>query len=756
MFSVLDMLGGNCMKKQKLLALLLVFTMCVSLFPNVSLAYEDVTAPELEQLELILPHNNKLDVGEKIIFRAMITDQSDIVLGNSMVSLQSPYGKHERVFFEKTNIPDVYEATYTVKATDAGGVWTIYNMHVSDSVNNGTIYDQQYLTTLLNGVKSLSFKGSNQEDITGPQIISLQMIAPKHDVYEIGDQLTFRATIIDQSEIVGGNSFVRIDSPYGKAQYLYFEKTDVENVYEASYTIQSTDARGNWEIGIIHLSDSVYNGSFYYKEELEEFIGSSIDDLNIGYKGVKNNGFYYDAVTPIFSGTATLNGQPFTSGTTLSVSGQYTLHIVDSKGYSSTVNFEIEYDQTAPEIKLVNQIQNNSPYVTGKAESNSIITVKAGDKKLGVTTTNDNGEFKVRIDVQPTGTSITLTATDKAKNVSEPYEVKVVDAIIPELPTFNTITDNTTEVYGTGEPGATVEIINETTVFGSAVIDEQGNYKMTIPKLAAGSRIMIIITNVYGNIRLVGRKVADSTPPDIKNVTRITDKTTIITGQTEPRATVVLKVDGQQIASTNADITGNFTQEIEPLKAISELVIVVIDSSNNSSEIKVTVEDVTVPNVQKIYQVTDQSKLISGKTEAGATVTIKAGTKLIGKTIANTNGQFAINVNRIKAGTILTIQATDKAGHISKAKKVTVIDKTPPVVPTVNKITSKMKVVTGKGEKGATIYIYNGGKKIGQGKVDSKGNYKVNIKAQKKNATLKVYAQDTAKNKSKYKTVKVY
>ncbi|MFH0070764.1 Ig-like domain-containing protein [Peribacillus sp. NPDC056705] len=58
-------------------------------------------------------------------------------------------------------------------------------------------------------------------------------------------------------------------------------------------------------------------------------------------------------------------------------------------------------------------------------------------------------------------------------------------------------------------------------------------------------------------------------------------------------------------------------------------------------------------------------------------------------------------------------------------------------------------------EKGASIYIYNGSKKIGQGVVDSRGNYKVKIKTQKKDSTIKVYAQDKSSNKGKSKATKV-
>lgn len=78
------------------------------------------------------------------------------------------------------------------------------------------------------------------------------------------------------------------------------------------------------------------------------------------------------------------------------------------------------------------------------------------------------------------------------------------------------------------------------------------------------------------------------------------------------------------------------------------------------------------------------------------------------------------------------VYVVDPAGNKSGSKSVKDIDKTAPSVPTVNKITSKTVTVTGKSENGASIYIYNGSKKIGQGIVDSRGNYKVKIKAQKR------------------------
>ncbi|MEH6948418.1 Ig-like domain-containing protein [Bacillus sp. JJ634] len=88
--------------------------------------------------------------------------------------------------------------------------------------------------------------------------------------------------------------------------------------------------------------------------------------------------------------------------------------------------------------------------------------------------------------------------------------------------------------------------------------------------------------------------------------------------------------------------------------------------------------------------------------------------------------------------------------------KVVQRETTPPLIPTVNKVTTKSTKVTGKAEKGATVYVYRGSKKLGQAVASSSsGSYSVKIAKQKKGTSLNVYAKDKAGNKSRTKTIKV-
>uniref|UniRef100_UPI0036D2718F Ig-like domain-containing protein n=1 Tax=Streptomyces atratus TaxID=1893 RepID=UPI0036D2718F len=218
---------------------------------------------------------------------------------------------------------------------------------------------------------------------------------------------------------------------------------------------------------------------------------------------------------------------------------------------------------------------------------------------------------------------------------------------------------------------------------------------------------------------------------------------------------MTVKAGTTKIGTTTTTPDGKYNVNISKQIAGTKLTVTVTDDAGNVSEVKeVTVKDVTAPSVPTVNTVYDNATVITGKAESNAKVYAMVGSKKIGETTAK-NGQYTIKIAKQKAGTTIVVYAKDTSGNKSGSKTVKVIDKTAPSVPTVNKITSKTVTVTGKGEKGASIYIYNGSKKIGQGIVDSRGNYKVKIKAQKKGSTLKVYAQDKLSNKSKSKTVKV-
>lgn len=96
--------------------------------------------------------------------------------------------------------------------------------------------------------------------------------------------------------------------------------------------------------------------------------------------GVTNNGVYNTDVTiSLNEGTATLNGAAFTSGATVSTSGNYTLVATDSAGNTTTITFVI--DKTLPKAVEVKIKSNNLDPTKAKLGDTITLTMKT-DKNI--------------------------------------------------------------------------------------------------------------------------------------------------------------------------------------------------------------------------------------------------------------------------------------------------------------------------------------------------------------------------------------
>ncbi|MDR7239595.1 Ig-like domain-containing protein [Neobacillus drentensis] len=165
--------------------------------------------------------------------------------------------------------------------------------------------------------------------------------------------------------------------------------------------------------------------------------------------------------------------------------------------------------------------------------------------------------------------------------------------------------------------------------------------------------------------------------------------------------------------------------------------------------------DFTAPAAPIINQVTDQSTSVTGKAEANATAKLYVNGKYQKSITVDKNGHYKFAIAKQRAATEIKVTVTDEAGNVSTAKSIKVVDKTAPVKPSVSKVTYKSTIVTGKAEIGSTVYVYNGKKFVSKAVADTKGNYKIKIKTQKKRTTLTIFALDKAGNKSSSVTIKV-
>ncbi|WP_409290609.1 Ig-like domain-containing protein [Peribacillus sp. SCS-37] len=156
--------------------------------------------------------------------------------------------------------------------------------------------------------------------------------------------------------------------------------------------------------------------------------------------------------------------------------------------------------------------------------------------------------------------------------------------------------------------------------------------------------------------------------------------------------------------------------------------------------------DTTPPAAPKVNQVDDNDTVVTGTAEKGSQVWIQAGDKFIADGKVSSSGKFSIKIPKQKADTYLAICAVDNAENQSEFTEQYVKDKTPPKTLTVGSVTSKSTSVTGKTDSKASVEVKLGSKSLGKAAADSKGSYKVKIKAQKKKSKLSIISKDKAGN----------
>lgn len=418
-------------------------------------------------------------------------------------------------------------------------------------------------------------------------------------------------------------------------------------------------------------------------------------------------------------------------------------------------------DKTPPGVPIVNEVGDSDKVVTGTAEAGSTIRVEKAGSKLGNAKTGADGKFSVPLpSAQKAGTVLYVTATDPAGNLSPAKKVTVVDKTPPKAPTINPVSDKDQRVTGTAEAGSTISVKSGNTKLGTAKSGSDGKFSVSLPSIQKADTVLsVTATDKAGNESPASKvTVLDRTAPNAPIVSPVSNKDKAVKGTAEGGSSVTVKAGSKVLNSSKAGADGKFTVTLSSVqKAGTVLSVTATDKAGNVSPAKkITVIDKTPPAIPTVSPVSDRDKKVTGKAETGSKVTVKAGSKVLNNATANKNGKYAVSLKSTqKAGTVLYVTATDNAGNVSKARKVTVVDKTAPAVPKVNKVTVKSTAVKGKAEANSTVYVKAGKKVIGSAKANKSGNFSVKIKKQKAGTVLQVYAKDKAGNTGKAAKVTV-
>lgn len=458
----------------------------------------------------------------------------------------------------------------------------------------------------------------------------------------------------------------------------------------------------------------------------------------------------------IFNGTTALgttvtdasgNWTFTTTGVLTDGNYSFTVTASGSQNPSEALAVTIDTATTAVTIDLLNtsdsgaldtdnNTSDNTPTLVGTSEANADIVVKNGAIIIGTTTADASGNWTLTTSALGDGVhTITAEVTDIAGNTAtstaltltidtdNPIAVATIDLVSSSdsgVSSIDNITnDNTPELTGNTEAGATVNIIEGTTtpptILGTVVADTNGIWSFTIPSaLSDGDHTFTAeATDVAGNTATstgltitvdtalpIATSALDTTSDSgantADNITNIVAPT--INGTTDFGATVqvgilvagVTTVLGSTIAD---DITGAWVFTVPTVDSAGNVFnlaqgdntfsIVSTDIAGNvgNSTQLITLDTVVAPTTFALDAASDTGLVgdgktnnlnptITGTTEAGATISIanSAGTNLGNATVA-ADGTWTFTIpaafalNEGENG--LTITSVDVAGNQS-------------------------------------------------------------------------------------------
>jgi len=554
-------------------------------------------------------------------------------------------------------------------------------------------------------------------------------------------------------------------TPPGAASNLRFsaDGTQLSGSAEANSTITVTDANGN----VVGRGQTNGNGEFTV-------------DLGTPY----TNGETL-TVTPTDGAGNTGPGTPVTAVDTTPPQAPILDSVTDDVG---SVTGTLASGQTTDDAR---------PTFSGSGEPGSTITIYDNDVAIGTAQVNSDGSWSFTPDTAlgEGAHQITTRATDGAGNTgpASPAFSFNVDTVAPNAPSSVTVTDTTGTVQGvltagqttdanrpaltgTGEVGSTITIYDNGQPVGQTTVGEDGKWSFTpTTPLADGAHsITLTETDLTGNTSAPSAPfdfTIDRTPPDQPTISLIPGGTEVI-GTAEPGSTITItNGSGTVIGTGQTDANGDYNVVLtEPQTEGNTLNVVASDAAGNQSQpVSTVVGDVTPPAAPTDLAINPEGTVVTGKAEAGSTVTLRDGDDVIGRGVAGPDGSFEILLSTPRLnGQELVATATDPAGNTGPEGSVTAPDVTPPQAPLITSVVDDVEgltgvvgngqvtndsrpLITGTGEPGATINIYNGEALVGTAEVDENGNWTTELELSGDGGyVLTAQAVDSNDNRSEF------
>ena len=381
-----------------------------------------------------------------------------------------------------------------------------------------------------------------------------------------------------------------------------------------------------------------------------------------------------------------------------------------------------------------------TPTITGTGVAGDTISIRNDGAEIGTATVLADGSWSYTLPtVTPPATyNITVVETDPAGNSSDPSEniTFTVDTAASDAPVINlalddvgniegevfttqTTDDSTPEFLGTGVAGDTITLYEGTTVLGRAVVDENGEWRLTLDSTLPDGihNLTATATDPAGNISAPSNTftiTVDTTPLTAPSVTEIidddvpaapilltngsatNDTTPTLRGTGTPGSTVSVFDNGSDTALATAVVAPDGTWSVTTPILDAGSHEFTFSATNPAGETATAADSITLtvdltppPEPVITLPLENTGTLVSGTSEPGSTVIIRdAGGVEIGRGVADsTTGAFTVTVSPAQTGgQSLSAIAQDPAGNQSAEVDFTASNSGLPQPPIISEV----------------------------------------------------------------------
>ncbi|MBC1559320.1 hypothetical protein HB911_11470 [Listeria booriae] len=316
------------------------------------------------------------------------------------------------------------------------------------------------------------------------------------------------------------------------------------------------------------------------------------------------------------------------------------------------------------------------------------------------------------------------------------FFVKVVEGI--EKPTVNAVSGKETKVTGKGKQGAKVRVQASGQEIGTATVNQNGIFEVTIPAQKMGNELQIT-QEEDKDVSESTKVIVEQEVPEVTS--ELKEGMTTISGTASPGADVAVWTGAvAPVANVKSDvITGQWTATVPALIGGNT---VQVSASLGLNQIKASVRyGIELGGITELRAIISGERVkVTGNGSPGATLNVRAGGNLVGTTTVNDTGKFELLIMRTVEGEKLSVSQTKNG--LNSVVNETLVLKGIDAPSNIDIVTANSTKVSGKGKPGATVSVKVNGQEIGTGQVKDDGNFEVTIPSQLEGTKLSITQKD--------------